>query len=319
MLVRRRGFTLIELLVVIAIIGLLVALLLPAVQSARETARRTECTNNLKQIAMGLHGYHGALAALPWGNAYGTSGHPKVALSWAALVLPYVERLAHYDLFDFALDGSDPANAAAVTTPIKIYACPSDPASSTPILPSRCICCSFGNANQSLGLWYTGSLGPAKCDACPFCPDPVSSPDNFCCQGENCGVFGSGPGMFHRTTVCVKFHDVLDGLSNTILLGETLPSQNIHNAAFTRNMSVSITNVPINTMATAAELPREGMSDPTLHMTNPHYKVNGFKSRHAGGAQFAYADGSVHFLREKIDFVLYNAIGSRAGAEAIQE
>lgn len=92
----QRGFTLVELLVVTAIIGVLVALLLPAVQAAREAARRIKCANNLKQLGIGLHNYESSLGMLPWGNAY-----PRIAgaLSWIACLLPFIERQPHYDAF----------------------------------------------------------------------------------------------------------------------------------------------------------------------------------------------------------------------------
>jgi prepilin-type N-terminal cleavage/methylation domain-containing protein len=311
-----RAFTLVELLVVIAIIGILVALLLPAVQQARESGRRTQCVNNLKQIGVALHTYHDALRALPFGNAYGP-GHPDAAFSWAAMILPFIEQLGHYELFDFNRDASHPNNQKGITTAVVTYLCPSDPASRSPILPARCTCCGFGSAYRSAGLWYTGSMGPVQCDTCPsFCPNKVSSPTNYCCQGTNCGTLGSGPGMFHRATFSVKFHEVLDGLSNTIMVGETLPDQNIHNAAFTRNMSLGYTNVPINTMAKPSEMPKDGMTDAALHSANPHARVMGYKSKHVDGAQFAMADGSIHFLRENIDYRLYNELGTRSGGEA---
>ena len=316
---RNRGFTLIELLVVIAIIGILVALLLPAVQSAREAGRRTQCANNLKQVALALHNYHDTHNALPFGNAYGT-GNPDAAFSWAAMILPFIEQLPHYELFNFNKDASDANNHKGITTAVVTYTCPSDPDSRMPILPARCTCCGFGSAYKSMGLWYTGSMGPVQCDSCNYCADKTPAPTNYCCQGTNCGNGGSAPGMFHRATVSVKFHDVTDGLSNTILAGETLPAQNIHNAAFTRNMSLSYTNVPINTMARPSEMPKDGMSDATLHSINPHAKVNGYKSKHAaGGAQFAYSDASIHFLRANIDFRAYNYLGTRAGGESTTE
>ncbi len=125
----RRGFTLVELLVVIAIIGILVALLLPAVQSAREAARRTQCTNHLKQLGLGLHNYHVSHNKLPWGNAY--PGGIMAALSWSTMILPYIEEQGHYELFDFSKDMSHANNAIALTIPVQTFTCPSDPRSRT--------------------------------------------------------------------------------------------------------------------------------------------------------------------------------------------
>jgi prepilin-type N-terminal cleavage/methylation domain-containing protein len=314
---RPRAFTLVELLVVIAIIGVLVALLLPAVQAAREASRRTQCANNLKQVALGLHNYHDTHLALPFGNAY-----PDVdaAFSWAAMILPHIERLPHYELFDFKKDAAHASNAQAIRTSVNTFVCPSDPAGRMPILPARCTCCGFGSAYNSMGLWYTGSMGPTQCDDCMFCPNKTPSANNFCCQGTNCGNSATATGMFHRFPRSVKFHDVTDGLSSTIMIGETLPAQNIHNAAFTRNMSLSYTNVPINTMASRSEMPKDGLDDSTLHGRNPHAKVNGYKSLHAGaGAQFGLGDGSVRMIRSNIDYRLYCELGTRAGGEPIRD
>ncbi len=311
---RQQGFTIVELLVAIALIGTLAALLLPAVQAAREAARRTQCANHLKQLGLAMHNYHAIHNRLPWGNAF--PGGTMASISWATTILPQIEAQAHYDLFDFSQEMNHAHNAQAHTLPVKLLACPSDPASKTPLLDSRCTCCGYGSVSKTMGLWYTASLGPMACDTCPFCPDPVASPKNFCCQGENCGKNGEGPGMFFRWAKGVPFSDVQDGLSHTILLGETLPSQNIHATAFSRNMSVGYTNVPINTMALKSEMPQPGMTDSQLHAINPHQKLMGFKSMHPGGAQFCLSDASVRMLRQTIDFRLFNSLGTRSGGEA---
>src|ERR1700678_2359797 len=123
-----RGFTLVELLVVIAIIGVIVALLLPAVQAAREAARRSQCTNNLQQICLGMHHYYDAHNKLPFGSSY----NPKVTGTWCAFLLPFIEEQSTYNLFDFGHALFDSSNQAAVTTIVSTYICPSDPIGSTP-------------------------------------------------------------------------------------------------------------------------------------------------------------------------------------------
>ena len=105
--------------------------------------------------------------------------------------------------------------------------------------------------------------------------------------------------MFARYFKGVRFAAVTDGLSNTIMCGETLPDQYIHVSAFGfSNMSLTSTNIPINTMATAAQMPKEGMNDSTLHSINPHPVMGGMKSRHPGGAQAALGDGSVRMFNQ---------------------
>jgi prepilin-type N-terminal cleavage/methylation domain-containing protein/prepilin-type processing-associated H-X9-DG protein len=318
------GFTLVELLVVITIIAILIALLLPAVQAAREAARRLQCANNLKQIGLGLHNYHATFNCLPYGCFYQPNGTPPFhAHTWATAVLPYIEKQAHYNLFKLNKPMDDPANVLAVTTPVSTYVCPADPAGSRSggLVSCRCTCCGYGNPYKSMGLWYPGSMGPVApgtgSGTAPFCAATMRG----CSVGDTSGGYGwlgTGPGMFHRYQVSVNFRDVKDGLSSTILCGETLPDQNIHNMAFATNMPVAATNIPINIMATPAEMPVDGMSDTTLHSINPVTRMQGYKSYHPGGAQFAMADGSAHYLNETIDFVLYYELGSRSGGEPVQ-
>lgn len=307
----RGGFTLVELLVVIAIIGILVSLLLPAVQAARESARRVQCANNVKQLALAVYGYHQTNGRLPYGNIYLPDDRPPA--SWTTLVLPYIERQAHYDSFDFKQNIGHANNASAqkMTTPTLV--CPSDPKGSRGgILPARCMCCPAAQVT-AMALWYTGCAGPVNTGAgCPMCP----SGETYCCQGATYGGEGNGPGMFVRWKTGFKHAHVKDGLSNTIMLGETLPWQTIHNTAFGVNMSIGVTNVPINMLLPESKLPVEGMADGSLHSRNPHNITGGYKSMHPGGAMFAMGDGSVQFVNDSIDYKLFNALGTRAGREA---
>jgi hypothetical protein len=121
--------------------------------------------------------------------------------------------------------------------------------------------------------------------------------------------------MFVRWKIGFKQAHIQDGMSNTLMLGETLPWQTIHNAAFGVNMSIGVTNVPINMQLPESQMPVEGLTDSALHSRNPHNRTGGYKSMHPGGAYFALGDGSIHFLSESIDFKLYNALGTRNGNE----
>lgn len=163
-----------------------------------------------------------------------------------------------------------------------------------------------------MGLWYTGSMGPTRPDSCPFCADQTPSPENWCCQGWNLGTGagggyarGSSVGMFGRyRRPVVRFEHVTDGLSNTFMVGETLPRQCSFFSAFSVNFNISPTNIPLNTLLSNEENPLSNWA-----------RVCGFKSRHPGGANFVMGDGSVHFISETIDFRLYNELGTRAGGE----
>ncbi len=308
---KSKGFTLVELLVVIAIIGILIALLLPAVQAAREAARRMQCTNHLKQIGLALHNYHGAHGSLPYGSGSCCSRSNPEAWGgiWCTMILPYLEMQPLHDAIDFKIHHQD-LPESIVKSSIATYACPSDAAGEDAILEGR-----FARDNPAvaMGLWYTGSMGPTMADSCLFCPDTSPKSDNWCCQGWNLGTqagggfpWGSSVGMFGRyKRPVVRFEHVSDGLSNTLMVGETLPRQCSFISAFSVNFNLSPTNIPLNTLLSNEQNPNQDW-----------YRVCGFKSRHPGGANFAMGDGSVQFLSETIDFRLFNALGTRAGGEA---
>ena len=307
---RHGGFTLIELLVVIAIIGILIALLLPAVQAAREAARMSRCTNNLKQIGLAMHSYHEVHGSFPYGSGSCCSSATRAAWGgvWPIMILPYLEQQAIYDRFDLNKHMQD-QTANAQTSVVSTFVCPSDAGESV-ILDGRYVA---HNPPRAMGLWYPASMGPTEPDLCPFCPDPTPGPGNWCCQGNNYGTgagngydWGNSVGMFgrhHRPST--RFAEVLDGLSNTIMNGETLPRHCKFNSLVAVNFNVYPTNIPLNTME----------DDRGEH--NMWYRTCGFKSSHPGGASFVMGDGSVHFFSQAIDFRLYNNLGTRAGAEVV--
>ena len=308
----RRAFTLVELLVVIAIIGILIALLLPAVQAARESGRRSQCSNNLKQIGIALHNYHGVHQCLPFGCGHADS-LPQTG-TWAAFILPYIEEQKIYDQFNFRLAMNDPGNANAVQWIVATYICPSDAGASEAIFTTHNLQL---NPAVSIGLWYPVSIGPTMMDACPFCPNQNSTTTNYCCQGWNFGTdpssgvtpawpAGSTVGMFGRFWLPkIRFANVTDGLSKTLMAGETIPSHCTWNGAYNPNFPVSGTGIPINTMQSDDGSAQNWFID------------CGFKSRHPAGATFIMGDGSVQFLVEEIDYQLYNNLGTRAGGETV--
>lgn len=298
------GFTLVELLVVITIIGILIALLLPAVQAAREAARRLECQNHLKQLSLALHNYHTTYNALPYGSDMYIAAQAGYG-TWVALILPYIEQ--GNIPYDYSKTNCDPANSQAVKTVIPTLICPTDPASQTPLLGGRIQ--TWENPAGSMGLWYPASMGPTRDgtttgDSCVFCPEPFPS---YCCQGHLYGTDGppgNFVGMFGRYHRSIAFSEVTDGLSNTLMLGETLPTQCIFNGAYNMNFTVAGTSIPINIFEETGE-GQAGM----------WYRGCGFKSLHPGGANFTMADGSVQFFSETVDYRVYNNLGTRAGGE----
>ncbi len=305
----RNAFTLVELLVVIAIIGVLVALLLPAVQAAREAARRAQCQNKLKQLGIALHSYHGTRGELPYGSNYTKGG----TATWATLILPQLEQQSLFDAIDHTVPLSHPNNAAVVETAVSAYICPSDPLAQDPILLNRGDPIGT-NPESSAMLSYTGSMGPTQPNGCPMCPVDRAYPNNWCCQGCNygstgspCGVEdGSTVGMFARWIRSIKFSEVSDGLSNTVMIGETLPAHSIWNGVFVVNFPLGYMTVPINVMD--SDEGAHGGQTRLLWATTA-----GYKSLHPGGAQFCMGDGSVSFKSEAIDHYVYAAMGTRAG------
>jgi prepilin-type N-terminal cleavage/methylation domain-containing protein/prepilin-type processing-associated H-X9-DG protein len=315
--VARRAFTLVELLVVIAIIGTLVGLLLPAVQQARASARLMQCKNNLKQIALAIQNYHTAHKAQPKYHAVkGTYAVDRPGATWGILILPYLEQQALYDSFDFKVKLNRSPNAEAAEQVVATYVCPQAESAANPIFEGRDDLY-HTHAKRELGLYYPVSMGPTDTDTCPFCPGRAAD-DNFCCQGSNYGtnlplytiphppagtLSPSSVGMFGRYNDERRFSEVTDGLSNTFIVGETLPRQCAYGGAFAPNFSLAGTTIPLNTF-------EECPGPPDCHNLGC-----GFKSDHTAGANFAMADGSVHFIDETIEYTVFNYLGTRAGGE----
>lgn len=237
---RSRGFTLIELLVAIAIIGILIAMLLPAVQVAREAARRAQCANNLKQIALALQNYHSAHRALPpasiWvgrGEPYGAGVLPigtfdRVAMglspggerdrlqaNWVMLALPYMEQSALHDAFDLHMPVDDPVNRAACMANLSAMKCPSDAYNDRPY--ERALLAGVQGHTYARGN-YAMNMGPnPPCFTFdPTCPEGFHS-DTSDLINTNSKVSGSGIGGFN---VSFGFHDFPRGLSNMVAVEE---------------------------------------------------------------------------------------------------
>jgi prepilin-type N-terminal cleavage/methylation domain-containing protein/prepilin-type processing-associated H-X9-DG protein len=334
------GFTLVELLVVIAIIGVLVALLLPAVQAAREAARRMQCANNSKQIALALLNYEDAKGSLPGGSSYdwwGPAGTTKDDYSrWVISAMPFMELQNVAAQFDLKARFGTGRNAdLAGTTTVPVFICPSDPQASSPILDNR-ISTSGDNPPRSQGLWYKTSMGPTIPDHCLFIPPglPPLEEAQFCMGADygsyirnaagahaprfrsSCFTRGICPdmdvctGAMCRTLIGIELRQITDGTTNTILLGETLPAQSKYNCLFCENFNIASTSIRLNNMV--SDILDSGENDPNVS----HAESGGFKSLHPGGVHLTYVDGSVHFVSEAISEEIFRAYGSKAGAES---
>ena len=294
----------------IAIIGILVALLLPAVQAAREAARRMQCSNNLKQVGLALHSYHTAMSTLPYGADFPNSRGG----TWAAFVLPFIEQQGVFDAFDFNQPVWHAVNKQAVEAVIPTFICPSDGKPSDARKGGR-VQVGRHNAANSMGLWYPVSMGPTRDGtspsvSCVFCsPEIGPQVGSYCCADTAdygcCGNNGKpGVGMFDRAAHAITFAHVRDGLSNTLMIGETIPDHCTFNGAYNHNFPIAGTTIPLNIVEESID-----------GVNNYWYTACGFKSRHTGGAMFCMADGSVHFVSEAIDYRLYNELGTRDGGE----
>jgi prepilin-type N-terminal cleavage/methylation domain-containing protein/prepilin-type processing-associated H-X9-DG protein len=315
---RRRGFTLIELLVVIAIIAVLIALLLPAVQAAREAARRTQCANNLKQIGLALHTYHGSLNVFPPGFLSkpdpSTGNNAGPGWGWGAMILPQLEQAAVFNAINFSLPIEVAANTTAGLTKINTYICPSDgslmpqftvvdstAAAGPPPVPGKPIC---DVASSS----YVGSFG--KGDVSSLFPySPTDSP-----PGRD-----NGEGLFFRNR-SVSIAEVLDGTSQTFAIGER--SQHLSRATWTG--AVTNAAVPLTELQAVTGFDPETGDALVLSHTGEDRGPNSIKphadqywSRHPGGAQFVMGDGSVKFIKEQIGFTIFQALATRAGGEVL--
>ncbi|MEX0793155.1 MAG: DUF1559 domain-containing protein [Pirellulaceae bacterium] len=330
----RKAFTLVELLVVIAIIGVLVALLLPAVQQAREAARRSSCSNQLKQLGLALHLYHDTYLKFPIGaghdgSTYTSGSYTSQRSPWSVALLPYIEQTAIYERYNFAgasysysleAGSAHADNRAVATTPMKAYTCPS-----------------YGGYN-GLHTNYFGVMGGGVLETA------------YSATGSNLGRAMWENGILYRNSR-VGMNGITDGTTNTLALGETiyqrapLRDSSASQHYFTWASSIRMGQPPIpGTMAGVTDVPINGwkgdggMDDTAFIASEANSRgtirsgtsstaapaVNclqcrAFSSRHPGGAQFCMASGSVQFLSDTIDLAILRRLAIRNDGEVIGE
>ncbi len=311
----RWAFTLVELLVVIAVIGILVALLLPAVQKVRETASRLQCANNLKQLALAVHSYHHLHRLFPANNSPPpalTSSGPH--WSWLARILPYLEQDSLYRAANIPSNSLDQSRAA-IAESIKVFFCPSDDALAWGPQTDRADLAGLsvgltnykGVSGANWGNDNPGNLSDNQGTDAPGCA-LWRNPGTSDTQGSYNGL-NWGDGIFFRADVLYqrRFSDVVDGTSNTFMVGEDLPRKNRWCSWPYANNAVGTCAIPPN-----VQRPNGGDYDPS-----DWGNVYSFRSRHPGGLQFAYADGSVRFLPNTITLPVYRALATINGGEPV--
>ena len=334
----RSGFTLVELLVVIAIIGVLIALLLPAVQAAREAARRTTCANNLKQYGLGIHNYHDTIKVLPPNHVGAWNNRPGI--TWQVRILPYTEQTALYEKLNMKLDnlryqllpkpkGQRTLNgqtgyAEARTFHVPYDFCPDDntnPTSGNPL--------NNGTAHSS----YAGSQGAQRTTRGGSCNIwDARDVDYEWEHGRNNHGNTSDPnatsGPFGRILFGpMTFADIRDGTSNTFFVGEAPKKCTDHANGWWYFNSLdgaqAATATPLNTMTTCVSSQTEAEKRLYIH---PHCTNKGqwnfswgFRSFHPSGANFLLGDGSVQFINDSINREIYLAYGGKDDGLPVKE
>ncbi len=312
---RKSGFTLVELLVVIAIIGILISMLLPAVQAAREAARRIQCSNNIKQVALAMHGYHTTHGRLPVG-AYGCCWG-----TWMVAVLPYLEHQTLFDMYNpnekygdstYRYCGSE--NLPVTTKWISSCLCPSDGA-------DRSTCPSWIDVTSHNYAVNYGNTGFVHVET-GFYSDAVSTLGDVTFHGAPFSQRG-GPDI---EPLAARFADIRDRLSNTLMLAEVVQGRGDDLRGFTWWGSAAgfTTYLPPNSsqgdvMYHSSVCIPEGNPPCTAGGTAEQPLTMASRSKHPGGVNAALCDGSVRFVSDNVALDTWRELSTTCGGEVIRE
>ena len=313
---QRSGFTLVELLVVITIIAILIALLLPAVQAAREAARRIQCGNNVKQIALACHAYHEAHSTLPPGygimkTAYGAGGFLGMEWTWADRLFPYLDQQNLADLikWDTNPGGVTTTGAAysVISAQIPAFLCPTDAASKTPVANPVYTNITYGR------LCYGGNFG-LGCLECAIVGKSAATP-SLGAGSRVAGVFDFNRGA--------GFGEITDGLSNTSLVSEIILGVNgsfrgVHSydesAVVMLNYSPN-TRVPDWELSCTSDIALKQPAEAPCIQGSKNKSLTSSRSYHPGGVHVGLCDGTVRFVNQGVDLFAWQAMATPAGGE----
>jgi prepilin-type N-terminal cleavage/methylation domain-containing protein len=332
---RRRAFTLVELLVVIAIIGILVALLLPAIQAAREAGRRSSCQNQIRQLAIALHNHHDTRLKFPAGAQQDVYPSPNPTqsttafrgTSWIVLSLPYMEQQPLYQQYDQKVSYTNAINKPVAQTIIQTLYCPSGPVPtkyldtangwdvpatplSPPGSPSTHYCGVMGPGGAADNTTYTFNLGPNA--------TPTNIPYRIGDAGANAAWSGHGILSQYRDTAGsistfrnTRMQDVTDGTANTFLLGELSRQMPPGVASIYRSW------IRGNNGGTSACKNMRYPINSTFYNGSNNFNDVSFGSEHPYGTHFALADGAVRYVNQKTPILVLIAYSSMNGGEQV--
>lgn len=295
---RVRGFTLVELLVVIALVGILIALLLPAIQAAREATRRTACQNNLKQLGLGMLNYESEHGTIPPGARILEDHFGRPSYGWRVEVLPFIELQSVFDLIEPQQSGGV-RNTAPSKRLYSVLICPSAEQQ-------------LGDGSLNITSHYSGVAGA------------YVGTEFFAREQDVCGDLYFN-GMLFPADKGVRLSLVTDGTSETLLLGERTyifshwmaGAEKIDRFNYFCNLASKNVRLPVNASPESDGYWSGDFQAPDGAETNRLRNDLYFASEHPAGANFCFVDGSVRFLREEVDFPMYRSLATKSGDEVV--